>query len=145
MKKETGEQTYELKYTGHLMGAESMYLHYGYANWSNVSEKKMKKLKSCYKIEISVPEGNELNFCFRANENEWDNNWGNNYWFTPGSSKSYDWVEITSKEPATAKSTSTTKAKTTTTKAVTTKAKSATSTGTTSAKKSVSAKKTTKK
>ena len=143
MKKETGEQTYELKYTGYLMDADSMYLHYGYTNWSNVSEKKMKKLKSCYKIEVSVPEGTELNFCFRANENECDNNGGHNYWFTPGSSKSYDWVEIKGKESTATKST--TKAKTAATKSTTTKAKSATSTSTTSTKKKESATKTTKK
>ena len=145
MKKETGEQIYELKYTGYLMDADSMYLHYGYTNWSNVSEKKMKKLKSCYKIEISVPEGNELNFCFRANENEWDNNGGNNYWFTPGSSKNYDWVEITGKETVATKSKSTTKAKTTTAKATTTKAKCAATTSKASTKKKESTTKTTKK
>ena len=97
MKKETGEKIYELKYTGHLMNSESLYLHYGYENWSDVSEKKMRKLKSCYKIEVAVPDGNELNFCFRANENEWDNNCGNNYWFNPISWNGHENVEITGK------------------------------------------------
>ena len=114
MKKETGEKMYELKYTGYLMNSENLYLHYGYTNWSDVSEKKMRKLKSCYKIEVSVPEGSELNFCFRANENEWDNNYGNNYWYAPNSSENYEFIEITGKsaaatKPTAKKTTSTTK------------------------------------
>ena len=117
MKKETGEKIYELKYTGHLMNADSLYLHYGYENWSDVSEKKMRKLKSCYKIEVALPEGNELNFCFRASENEWDNNCGNNYWFNPTSWNGHENVEITGKVATSTK----TVAKKTTTKTAATK------------------------
>ena len=124
MKKETGEKIYELKYTGYLMNSENLYLHYGYTNWSDVSEKKMRKLKSCYKIEVSVPEGSELNFCFRANENEWDNNSGNNYWYAPNSSENYEFVEITGKVEAAPKTT----VKKATTTATTTKKASATKT-----------------
>ena len=40
--KKTGEQTYEVKYTGQLMESENVYLHFGYTNWSDVSEKKMR-------------------------------------------------------------------------------------------------------
>lgn len=134
MKKETGEKIYELKYTGHLMNADSLYLHYGYANWSDVTEKKMRKLKSCYKIEVALPEGNELNFCFRANENEWDNNCGNNYWFNPNSWNGHENVEITGKVASATK--------TTTTKKATTKTSS---TKTATAKKKTTATKTTKK
>lgn len=141
MKKETGEKIYELKYTGHLMNADSLYLHYGYENWSDVSEKKMRKLKSCYKIEVAVPEGNELNFCFRANENEWDNNCGNNYWFNPMSWVGHENVEITSKVAAEPKAT----AKKTTAKATTKTATKTTTTKTATAKKKTTATKTTKK
>lgn len=127
MKKETGEKIYELKYTGHLMSAESLYLHYGYKNWSDVSEKKMRKLKSCYKIEVSLPEGNELNFCFRANENEWDNNCGNNYWFSPASWNGHENVEITGKVATATKTTAKkTTTKTASTKTATTKKKTTT-------------------
>ena len=124
MKKETGEKMYELKYTGYLMNAENLYLHYGYTNWSDVSEKKMRKLKSCYKIEVSVPEGSELNFCFRADENEWDNNYGNNYWYAPNSNENYEFVEITGKSAVATKSTAKKTATTTTKKASATKATS---------------------
>ena len=56
--KNNKEQTYELRYTGSLTGAPTIYLHYGTENWSDVSEVKMRKLKSCYKTEITVY------FCF---------------------------------------------------------------------------------
>lgn len=139
MNKVTCGQTYEVKYTGHLMNSEDMYLHYGYANWADVSEKKMKKLKTCYKIEVTVPEGSELNFCFRANENDWDNNCGNNYCIIPGSCINYDCVEIIDKyaPETTCKVKKTTATKTTTackTKVATAKAKTASKTGTTAKK-----------
>ena len=41
------EQTYELRYTGCLTGAPTIYLHYGTENWNDISEVKMRKLKSC--------------------------------------------------------------------------------------------------
>lgn len=115
-------KTYEVKYTGYLMNSENMFLHYGYDNWSDVSEKKMRKLKSCYKIEVTVPaETTELNFCFRAGENEWDNNSGNNWNWIPSKPESYEYVEIADAT----KTASATKAKATT-KASASKAKTAT-------------------
>ena len=127
--KTTGK-TYEVKYTGYLMNSENMFLHYGYDNWSDVSEKKMRKLKSCYKIEVTVPaETTELNFCFRAGENEWDNNSGNNWNWVPSKPEAYEYVEIADATKAT-KTASTTKAK-----ATTSKAKTATKCATAKAKK----------
>lgn len=115
--KTTGK-TYEVKYTGYLMNSDNMFLHYGYDNWSDVSEKKMRKLKSCYKIEVTVPaETTELNFCFRAGESEWDNNSGNNWNYIPGKKESYEYVEVVAADKATAKKSVSTKAKTTTSKA----------------------------
>lgn len=118
-------KTYEVKYTGYLMDSENMFLHYGYDNWTDVSEKKMRKLKSCYKIEVTVPEAtSELNFCFRAGENEWDNNSGNNWNWVPGKAANYEYVEI-SDATKVEKKAATTKAKTATkcATAKTTKAK----------------------
>lgn len=109
--KKMGEQTYEVKYTGHLMDSDNVYLHFGYTNWSDVSEKKMRKLKNCYKTEIVLPAESEFNFCFRDEENKWDNNYGNNYFFMPGTSENYDWVEVCDKEPKTIATTSATKTK----------------------------------
>ena len=46
MTKKTTEQTFEVKYTGMLASTDNVFLHYGYSNWENVSECKMRKLKS---------------------------------------------------------------------------------------------------
>ena len=74
------EQNLELKYTGSLDGAKTIYLHYGIGdNWDGISECKMRKLKSCYKTEVTIPAGAELKFCFRDTEGNWDNNFGNDY------------------------------------------------------------------
>lgn len=122
--KKSTEQIYELKYTGSLAESSNVFLHYGYSEWSDVSECKMRKLKSCYKTEITLPAGAELNFCFRNEEGAWDNNCGNNYYFTPGVVSDYCCVEICDKP----------------TKAITTK-KTTSSTKTTTAKAKTSTKK----
>ena len=76
-------KTYELRYTGFLTGAPTVYLHYGKENWSDVCEVKMRKLKSCYKTEITVPSTcSNINFCFRDSEGNWDNNNGHDYCYT---------------------------------------------------------------
>ena len=92
--KKTKEQTYELKYTGSLTGAPTIYLHYGTANWNDITEVKMRKLKTCYKTEITVPTGMNINFCFRDAHGNWDNNFGNDYCYTPSIGETYSWVEV---------------------------------------------------
>ncbi len=117
----TTEKAYEIKYTGCLMDAENMVLHYGYNNWEYVTEKKMRKLKSCYKVEINLPaDASEFNFCFRANDNEWDNNCGNNWNYIPGKIVDYGCVEVSeavkAEKKATAKLATKTMKKVTTSK-----------------------------
>lgn len=98
MTKKTAEQTFELKYTGTLASTDNVFLHYGYSNWENVSECKMKKLKSCYKAEVTLPSNAELNFCFRNGCGEWDNNYGSDYCFKPScNSSSYSFIEVKEK------------------------------------------------
>ena len=89
------EQTYELRYTGCLTGAPTIYLHYGTENWSDVSEVKMRKLKSCYKTEITVPATVDINFCFRDANGNWDNNYGNDYSYCPKTSSVEEYSTIT--------------------------------------------------
>lgn len=73
-------QSIELKYTGNLEGAKSIYLHYGIGDtWENTTDAKMRKLKSCYKTEVTVPTGTTLNCCFRDADGNWDNNYGKDY------------------------------------------------------------------
>ncbi len=92
------EGVYELKYSGNLKDSENLYVHFGYANWCDVSEKKLRKLKNCYKTEITIPQDSELNFCFRDDYGNWDNNYGCNYYFVPGSKDNYDFIELNEKE-----------------------------------------------
>ena len=95
--KNNTERTYELRYTGWLTESTNtpIYLHYGTENWTEVSETKMRKLKNCYKTEITVPSSTRISFCFRDTEGNWDNNSGNDYWYTPSIGETYSCVEIT--------------------------------------------------
>lgn len=111
----TTEQTFEVKYTGILSNAENVFLHYGYSNWENVTESKMRKLKSGYKTEITLPAHTELNFCFRDGNGAWDNNYGSDYFFAPNMENSYDFIEV--KEKVAKVASTTTKTSKTTTKA----------------------------
>ncbi len=138
MTKKTTEQTFEVKYTGMLASTDNVFLHYGYSNWENVSECKMRKLKSGYKTEITLPSDAELNFCFRNGSGEWDNNYGSDYCFTPSCDSScYSFIEVKEKcaktssvdsKKSTAKSCTTKKPATLKTTPSTIKAKVATKT-----------------
>lgn len=78
-KKQT-EQGVSFKYTGCLDGADTIYLHYGIGDsWDNITDCKMRKLKTCYKAEVTIPAGSEVKFCFRDSNGNWDNNYGNDY------------------------------------------------------------------
>lgn len=80
MTRKPKEENLELRYNGCLDGAKTIYLHYGIGEtWEGVTEAKMRKLKNCYKTEVTIPTGADFNFCFRDSEGNWDNNFGNNY------------------------------------------------------------------
>ena len=101
MAKNIEGQTFEIKYNGMLADTDNVFLHYGYENWENVSECKMRKLKSGCKAEITLPANSELNFCFRNADGYWDNNYGNDYCFTPSQKSAYSFIEIKNKVPKT--------------------------------------------
>ena len=91
------EESLELKYNGCLDGAKTIYLHYGIGeNWEGVSECKMRKLKYCYKTEVTIPTGTDFNFCFRDADGNWDNNYGNNYTYNSENNETptYNSVEV---------------------------------------------------
>lgn len=74
----------KISYTGTLFqnGSEEVYIHYGFGqNWENVNEIKMEKTELGFQAEIFLTEGSTFNFCFKNNNNEWDNNSNNNYIF----------------------------------------------------------------
>ena len=62
--------------------SEEVSIHYGFGqNWDNVSDVKMEKTDLGFQAEIQLLEGDTFNFCFKNNNEIWDNNNGQNYIF----------------------------------------------------------------
>lgn len=61
-------------------GAEEIYLHYGHDGWHDTTTVPMSKTNSGNFItNIRVTGNEEINFCFKDNENNWDNNNGSDW------------------------------------------------------------------
>ena len=76
--------TVKISYTGLFFesGSEEVYIHYGFGTyWDNLSEVKMEKTELGFQAEISLIDSDSFNFCFRNENNEWDNNNYENYIF----------------------------------------------------------------
>jgi len=76
--------TVKISYTGKLFqdGSEEVYLHYGFGlNWENLGELKMEKTELGFQAEVELLSEETFNFCFRNENNEWDNNETENYVF----------------------------------------------------------------
>lgn len=76
--------TVKISYTGEFFqdGTEEVFIHYGFGfNWDNVSEAKMEKTELGYQAEVTLTDGDTFNFCFKSNDDRWDNNNGTNYVF----------------------------------------------------------------
>lgn len=75
----------KISYIGELFqdaGTTELFIHYGFGiNWDNVSDIKMEKTELGYQAEINLLEGDTFNFCFKNNNDVWDNNNGQNYIF----------------------------------------------------------------
>ena len=74
----------KISYTGKLFqeNSEKVYLHYGFGtNWDNVAETLMTKSDLGFQAEIELISADTLNFCFRNDNDEWDNNNSENYIF----------------------------------------------------------------
>lgn len=74
----------KISYTGKFFqeNSEKVFIHYGFGiNWDNVSEIEMEKTDLGFQAEIFLGEGETFNFCFRNNNDEWDNNDYKNYVF----------------------------------------------------------------
>lgn len=77
-------QTVKISYTGTFFqdGSNDVYIHYGFGLlWENVGEIKMEKTDLGFQAEISLISADSLNFCFRNENNYWDNNNNCNYSF----------------------------------------------------------------
>lgn len=74
----------KVSYTGKLYQGnnDKVFIHYGYGkNWNNPAEVEMKKTDLGYQTELCLGSDETINFCFKNQNNEWDNNSGNNYVF----------------------------------------------------------------
>lgn len=76
-------RTAKLVYKGALATPETneIYVHYGFGLlWDNLQETKLNKVDdNCYETEISLSCADSINFCFRDDKNNWDNNETKNY------------------------------------------------------------------
>lgn len=80
----TPDSTVVISYTGKLFqdGSEKVFIHYGFGLlWENIGEIEMNKTELGFQAEITLPDSDSFNLCFRNGLNEWDNNDGNNYIF----------------------------------------------------------------
>lgn len=74
----------KISYTGTLFSqnSENVFIHYGFDNdWKELNEIEMEKTDLGFQAEIELPNYNTLNFCFRDENNNWDNNNTANYVF----------------------------------------------------------------
>lgn len=84
----------KISYTGLFFENDSkeVYIHFGFGPfWDNLSEIKMEKTELGFQAEIDLIESDTFNFCFKNENNEWDNNNYQNYVF-PLESQSLDLV-----------------------------------------------------
>ena len=74
----------KISYIGSLYqaDAEEVFIHYGFDNdWKELNEIQMEKTDLGFQAEIELPNYDTFNFCFRDNNNNWDNNETANYVF----------------------------------------------------------------
>ncbi len=76
--------TVKISYSGKLFqeNAERVFIHYGFGLlWDNLNEIEMEKTELGFQAEIKLDSFDTFNFCFKDDNNCWDNNNGNNYIF----------------------------------------------------------------
>lgn len=76
-------RTVKLTYKGTLAKPETseIYVHYGFGLlWENLQETRLNKIDDyTYEAEITLCCGESINFCFRDDKNNWDNNETKNF------------------------------------------------------------------
>lgn len=75
-------RTAKLTYKGFLAnnGANEIYVHFGFGLlWDNLQELKLDKINDHFETDINLNSRENLNFCFRDENNNWDNNESKNY------------------------------------------------------------------
>lgn len=74
----------KISYIGKLYqdASTEVSIHYGFGiNWDNVNDIQMVKTDLGFQAEIDLLKGDTFNFCFKNENNNWDNNNGQNYVF----------------------------------------------------------------
>jgi len=74
----------KISYIGKLFedNSEEVYIHFGFGTfWDNLSDIKMEKTEIGFQAEVELLESDTFNFCFKNQNDEWDNNNGENYVF----------------------------------------------------------------
>lgn len=74
----------KISYTGTFFedGSQEVYIHYGFGPfWDNLSEVKMERTELGFQTEIDLIESDTFNFCFKNENDQWDNNNYQNYIF----------------------------------------------------------------
>ena len=74
----------KISYTGAFFqnNSEKVFIHYGFGfNWDNINDIEMEKTDLGFQAEIQLGEGETFNFCFKNEDDAWDNNDGQNYIF----------------------------------------------------------------
>lgn len=87
-------QRVEIHYDGLLArsGAQQVYLHAGFGrndSWENVLDIQMQQMGNKFTSNVAVEADSRLNFCFRDNGDNWDNNSGRNWSFEIHNGKLY--------------------------------------------------------
>ena len=76
--------TVKISYTGKFFQdqSEKVLIHYGFdSDWKNSADIDMNKTELGFQAEILLQDAKTLNFCFKNNKDEWDNNNENNFIF----------------------------------------------------------------
>jgi len=76
--------TVKISYTGEFFqdGTEDVFIHFGFGpNWDETSETKMERTELGFQAEVTLTDKETFNFCFKAADDRWDNNYGANYSF----------------------------------------------------------------
>lgn len=83
-----------VQYQGMLArsGAEQVYLHMGYGpaeRWQFISDIPMEKVGNTWEAKFEITDDSRLNFCFKDNAGNWDNNNGRNWSLEVHTGKQY--------------------------------------------------------
>lgn len=74
----------KISYTGKFFddGSEKVFLHYGFGLlWDDVGELEMERTELGFQAELDLTDADSFNFCFKNENDEWDNNELQNFTF----------------------------------------------------------------